>query len=144
MHTNQCSVRYLSTLDTITLKVKTFRDKAMKQSLTILLAIFSLSTVAADLPSNEEVQEKIKKCGEIALVASRALATATVEEIPKLEITEKLSKFKPSNNSERKAFKFAKSVVEHAYRVAETGSTRGFVEFYYDSCLNNFDKFKDI
>lgn len=116
----------------------------MKQSLTILLAIFCLSTVAADLPSYEESQTEIKKCGEIALVASRALAAATVDEIPKLEITEKFSRFKPSTNSERKVFNFAKSVVEHAYRAAETGNTRGFVEFYYDSCLNNFDKFKDM
>lgn len=116
----------------------------MNKLLAVSLALCSFSAVAADLQTDEEAQVQINKCGEVALIASRMLAAATVDNIPKEEMKNKLRRFEASSNRERKAVDFVKRVMEHAYRSAELGSTRGFTDFYYDACLNNFDKFKDL
>ncbi|MEO3684703.1 hypothetical protein ABHN84_20780 [Shewanella vesiculosa] len=116
----------------------------MNRLLAISLAICSFSVAAADLPTYEEAQVQIKKCGEIAQIASSMLAAATVENISKEEMESKLRRFEVSSDNERKTVNFVNRVMIHAYRAAESGSTRGFIDFYYDACLNNFDKFKDL
>lgn len=116
----------------------------MNWLLVISLKIFSFSVVAAEHPTYQETQVQIKKCGEIALIASRMLAAATVEKIPKEEMEIKLLRFEATSDKERKAVNFVKMVMDHAYRTVELGSISGFTDFYYDACLNNFDKFKDL
>ena len=116
----------------------------MNKLFVILLAICSFSAFAVDLPTYEEAQVQINKCGEVALIASRMLAAATVDNIPKEEMEAKLRRLEVSSDKERKAVIFVRRVMAHAYRSAESGSTNGFVGFYYDACLNNFDKFKDL
>lgn len=116
----------------------------MDRLLAISLAMCSFSVVAADIPTYEEAQVQINKCGEIAEIASGMLAAATVENIKKEEMESKLRRLEVSSDNERKTVNFVKRVMNHAYRAAESGSTRGFIEFYYDACLNNFGKFKDL
>ncbi|MBB1364540.1 hypothetical protein ACRN9Z_19180 [Shewanella frigidimarina] len=116
----------------------------MNRLLAISLAICSFSVVSVERLTYEEAQIKINKCEEVALIASSMLAAATVDNIPKEEMETKLSRFEASSEKERKAVNFIKIVMAHAYRTAKLGSTSGFTEFYYDTCLNNFDKFKNL
>jgi len=109
--------------------------------LIVMLSVFSLPTISSETQSYEEIQVKIRKCGEIAEVASKFIAAATVDDIPKKEILDKLNN---STKVEREALTFLKLMLDHAYKASESGSVGGFVEFYYDTCLNNFDEFKDM
>jgi hypothetical protein len=116
----------------------------MNRLLAIPLALCSFSVGSVELLTYEESQIQISKCGKVALIASRMLAAATVDNIPKEEMEAKFNKFEVSSEKERKTVNFVKRVMAHAYRTAESGSTSGFTEYYYDVCLNNFDKFKDL
>ncbi len=72
------------------------------------------------------------------------MLAATVDNIPKEEMESKFRRLEVSSDNERKSINFGKRVMNHAYKAAESGATRAFIEFYYDACLNNFNKFRDL